>query len=299
MNVPGVPKGIQKPLIILYAIGAEMSRKTGKIRPVYNSIRILKLGPKDMAYRKKIQKFRNATEIAEYHTGRYGAPGQKRQPKKKATPEQIKKINRYNREKIARWKLREWFDVNDYFSCLSYRKEARPPDMKMAKKDFANAVKIIRREYRKRGYELRWMRNIEVGTKGAWHIHVVINRITDTDLILKKAWTHGRITNELLYEKGEFRELAEYITKTPDTDPRLKETSYSASKNLPVPEPEVKTYKRWKTWHEIKIPEGFYLDKESLREGTNPVTGYNYRVYTLLRIRREQNVRGTHLHSNG
>lgn len=34
----------------------------------------------------------------------------------------------------------------------------------------------------------------------------------------------------LLYERGEFAELAAYITKTPETDPRLKESAYRTHK---------------------------------------------------------------------
>ena len=240
-----------------------------------------------MAYRKKIHTFRNAIEIEEYHTGRYGAPGQKRQKKKKPTAEQIEKRNQYNKEKTARRKLRMHYDVNDYYTDLTYRKEARPTNMTAAKEDFKKFVREVRKQYRRRGHELKWMRNIEVGTKNGWHIHVAINRIPDTDIILKEAWKKGKVINELMHEKGEFRELAAYITKTPKTDPRLRESSYSTSRNLPLPEPEVKTYLRWKTWKDVKVPEGFYLDKESYYEGENRLTGYKYRIYTLLKVRRE------------
>lgn len=240
-----------------------------------------------MAYRKNTYEFKNAIEVEEYHSARYGAPGMERQKKRKATPEQMEKINQYNKEKKARRKLRTHFDVNDYFSDLTYAREARPPDMQQAKEDFKAFVGKVRREYQKRGAVLKWMRNIEVGTKGAWHIHIVLNRIPDTDLILKKAWPHGKVVNQLLHEKGEFAALAKYITKTPATEPRIREASYSASRNLPLKPPERKIYRYWTTWRDIRIPEGFYLDPESYHEGENPVTRYPYRIYTLLRVRRE------------
>lgn len=240
-----------------------------------------------MAYKKKTWKFKNAIEVAEYHTGRYGAPGQKRLAKKKATPEQIEKINQYNKERTARHKLRTHIDVNDYLTDLTYRRDARPPDMAAAKRDFKKFIRKVRGEYKKRGHELKWMRNIEVGTKNGWHIHIVLNRIPDTDIILKKSWEHGKVINVLLYEKGEFAELAAYITKTPKTDHTLKESSYSASRNLPTPKSDDKVYLHWRTWNKIKIPDGFYLDQNTFHEDKNPVTGYKYRIYTLLRIRRE------------
>ena len=190
-----------------------------------------------MSYKSMRMRFRNVTEMYEYHTARYGAPEQKRQEKKKATPEQMKKRNQYNRERLARWKLRNNFDVDDYFSRLSYAIDKRPVSMEAAKEDWKAFLQVLRREYKKRGAELKWMRNIEVGTKGAWHMHIIVNRIPDTDIILRKAWPHGQVENKLMYEKGEFAELAAYITKTPDTEPRLREASYSASRNLPIPEP--------------------------------------------------------------
>ena len=93
---------------------------------------------------------------------------------------------------------------------------------------------------------------------------------------------------QLTYEKGEFKDLAAYLTKTPETDKRLRETSYSTSRNLPLPEPKKKTYVRWKTWNKIRIPKGYYLDEESVHEGNNPFTGYPYREYTLLKLKRRE-----------
>lgn len=241
-----------------------------------------------MSYTGKRYHFRNAIEIEEYHTARYGAPGQRRQKRRKATPEEIEKVNQYNRVKLARRKLRANFDVNDYFTDLTYRRDERPADMEGAKEDFKKFIREVRKQYKKRGYELKWMRNIEVGTKNGWHIHLIINRIPDTDIILAAAWKKGKVINELMYEKGEFAKLAEYITKTPKTDPRLRESHYSASRNLPVPEPEEKVYLKWETWHNVRVPKGFYLDVDSFHEGVNPVTGFKYRHYTLIRIKRRE-----------
>lgn len=248
-----------------------------------------------MAYVEKKQVFANAIEVVDYHTARYGAPGQKRVKRKKPTPEEMERVNQMNRERLARWRLWEHFDVDDYFTLLTYKKEARPPDMGAAKEDFRKFVREVRKEYAKRGAALKWMRNIEVGSKGAWHVHVIVNRIPDTDVILNKAWEHGKVVSQLLYEKGGFQQLAAYITKTPKTDKRLKESNYSTSRNLPLPEPKKKIYRHWKHWRDIekvKVPEGFYLD--SYHEGINPVTGYLYRRYILLRIRRESHgIRGS------
>lgn len=239
-----------------------------------------------MAYIEKKWRFHHAIEVEQYHSARYGAPGEKRRPRRKPTPEQIERQNQKNREKTCRRKLRMYFDVNDYFVTMTYRKDARPPDMAAAKDDFAKFLRKLRRGYKEQGQPMLWIRNIEVGSRGAWHVHLVIKRIQDADLLIRKAWPHGRVTHQLLYERGEFRELAAYMVKTPRTDPRLVEAHYSTARGMPVPEPRPRRI-RWKTWRKIRIPEGFYLDKDSLQEGTNPVTGHAYRSYTLLRYRRE------------
>ncbi|MFI3172160.1 MAG: hypothetical protein R3Y58_07330 [Eubacteriales bacterium] len=240
-----------------------------------------------MAYKKKTYTFKNAIEVVECHNGRYGAPGEKRQKKKKPTPEQIEKRNQYNKERTCLRRMREHFNVNDYFFTLSYEKDKRPNDIDGAKKDFSNFTRELRKIFHKLGIPMKWIRNIEVGSKGAWHIHVVMNRITDLDIYIRKLWKKGMVHFKMLDARHEFEELAKYMTKSEKTDSRLRETSYSTSKNIPIQEPEIKPI-HWKTWRKIKIPEGFYLDPDLFHEGINPCTGYKYRTYTLLRIVRRE-----------
>ncbi|MBR6849061.1 MAG: hypothetical protein IKM88_02325 [Lachnospiraceae bacterium] len=237
-----------------------------------------------MSYKRRTFRFPNAIEVEEYHTARYGAPGQSRQKKQKATPEQMEKKNQRKKEDSCRRKLRNNFQVNDFYVTLTYAPEERPEDMAAAKKDFQKLIRPLRKEYASSGAKLKWIRNIEVGTRGGWHIHMVINRIPGTDILLQRLWKKGRVHYQLLHDKGEFRDLATYLTKTPKTDPRLKEASYSTSRNLPVPDPEEKIVGS-RTWRKKPyIPDGWYLDKASFYEGINPVTGYPGRRYTLLRI---------------
>ena len=100
---------------------------------------------------------------------------------------------------------------------MDYEVENRPPTMQDALKDFQKAMRYVRREYKKRGYEVFWIRNIEKGTKGAWHIHLVINEIGDTVSIIQKAWTKGGTWSiEIKHSKNydeDFTKLANYMTK--------------------------------------------------------------------------------------
>lgn len=69
----------------------------------------------------------NTREVEEKHTGRYGARGQKRQKKRKATPEEIAKQNQWKRERDVRRLIKWNFGIGDYWFTLTYKKGSRPP----------------------------------------------------------------------------------------------------------------------------------------------------------------------------
>lgn len=94
-----------------------------------------------MSYIKETDRYTNVIEVREYHNWKYGAPGMARQDKKKPTPEQMEKVNQYNKERICRKKMRRWFRKKDLFITLTYAVDARPPDMKTAKEHFKAFIK--------------------------------------------------------------------------------------------------------------------------------------------------------------
>ena len=251
-----------------------------------------------MATKRKTTRLRGGDVLAveEYHDGRYGAPGMPRQKKRKPTKEDMQKVNAMNKARLCQYRLIQYFTSGDYFATLTYKVSERPPDMKTALKHWDKLIRTIRREYRKRGAHLFWIRNIERGTKGAWHIHLVITRIPDTAHILEEAWPYGGIYLTQLkkskYYSEDFAELASYITKSEHTRekkadgseaaPRIKESSYSTSRNMPLPEPHPEKLKRWPK--EVKPKKGYYIAR--IHEGINPKTGYKYRRYTLIRLNR-------------
>lgn len=251
-----------------------------------------------MATRRKIYTFRKGEviDVEENHDGNYGAPGKRRMKRAKPTKEQMQKVNAMNKARRCRHRLLQYFNHGDCFATWTYARENRPPDMQGALDDFAKAIRIVRREYKKRGRELFWIRNIEKGTKGAWHIHLVVNEIGDAASILGKAWVHGGLyTAEIrkapqIYDE-DFTKLASYMTKDEHTryikedgtegNPRIKEANYNTSRNMPLPEPKVDRLVRWK--EEPKPKKGYYI--VSKHEGINPVTGYKYRRYTMARLK--------------
>lgn len=253
-----------------------------------------------MAVKRKTTRLRggNILEIEEYHDGNYGAPGKGRQKKKKPTKEQVAYINQLNKARRCRLRLLEYMNEGDYFGTWTYRKSERPPDMAAALKDFDRAIRKVRTWYRKQGYEFFWIRNIERGTRGAWHIHFTMNRIPGAAEVITGAWTHGG-TYITEIRSSEFRDedftrLGNYLTKSEKTreakadgspgKPRIREASYSHSRNMPLPEPEVDKLRRWKK--ELKAKKGYYIAR--IHEGINPATGYKYRRCTMIRLERRQ-----------
>ena len=49
----------------------------------------------------------------------------------------------------------------------------------------------LRRAYKKQGVPLKWMLHTEIGSRGGIHHHLIINRVTDSDLIIRRAWKKG------------------------------------------------------------------------------------------------------------
>lgn len=232
-----------------------------------------------MARKKKEYRFKNSIEIEEYVDGRFGARGEKRQKKKKATPEQVKKQNQLNKAKNARRRIKNNFEPGDYYWTFTFKKECRPPDMESAKEIWTKLQRKIRTEYKRQGREFKWILSIEKGSRGAIHFHLIMNRFEEGDRFMRKLWKYGGVYLQFLYEDGEYKKLADYITKEPL---KGEESYYSHSRNLPIPEPKIKIIKgRWKEPEPYK---NYYIDKNSIEEGINPVTGYKYRHYTMIRI---------------
>jgi hypothetical protein len=250
-----------------------------------------------MATKRKTYRYRSGdiVEVQEYHDGRYGAPGEKRVKKAKPTAEQMRKVNHYNKEQRCRQKLLAYINPSDLWITLTYEVKKRPADMTEAYGHFKKAIGKVRDHYRIQGQPLYWFRNIEHGTKGAWHIHLVVNAIDGAEGAVRKAWPHGGVyiseiqLNDKIYDE-DFSKLAAYLTKDEYTDytnedgtpgkPRIREASYNTSRNMPLPEPKVDKLVRWKK--DVKPKKGYRIIR--IHEGINPVTGYKYRRYTMVRL---------------
>ena len=247
-----------------------------------------------MAYKRKIYRSENYIETEISHLGRYGAKGERRAERQKATPEQVKKQNQWLREKQLRRVLQLNFYPNDIWLTLKYPKGTRKT-VPEVEKDIRKFQDKMRKEYKKRGEDFKWVKRIEIGKKGGIHAHFVINRIWGSELLVSKCWPHTS-HYESITERGGMEDLAAYIVKPlPEEveqlsmfeDERKRVLKYSTSRNLIRPEPEVKVFKRKtvrKYLEELPVEPGFYIDKDSVRIGVNQITGYSYIHYRQIRI---------------
>lgn len=240
-----------------------------------------------MAYVRKEYDLGNIRQIEKYYPGNYGAPGKPRGPKRKRTPEDIERQNQTNRIKRIQRLILANFHEGDWHLILSYKKEERPESFQEAKKQIQKFLEKMRKAYKKAGYEFKYIYVTERGKKGACHHHLIIEDISEAELkttkLVAKLWEYGRPTFNPLYEDGEYESLAAYIAKK-ETKEEQDGCTYSRSRNLVVPEPtrEIIHHRRWR--EEPKAPKGWYVDRNSLVNGINPVTGYPYQHYTLKKL---------------
>lgn len=208
-----------------------------------------------------------------------------RRKKQNKTSEAQKKVNSRQAEKKLTWIFNANYDGTSNYITWSYEKEKRPAGKDELRKDVDKLLRTIRRIYKNDGKEAKYVWVAEVGERGATHIHMVLNDI-DTKL-LKKCWDKGWITIKPMDDSGQYRRLANYFVKysekTMKTCEGFTNKRYNSSKNLVIPQPKKTTCRSKNAYnHTIEIPQGWYLDKDSIREAWHEVTGFMYFTYTLI-----------------
>lgn len=236
-----------------------------------------------MPYIKSTCRAGKTKEISKYYTRRVHPKGEKRAERKRITTEQQQKVNdRQLVRKLTRI-LNANFDEECYYITFSYKKENRPSieELKIHKREL---LKRIRKLYKQNGKELKYVETAERGERGATHIHMVVNYIDIR--ALKKIWKYGYVTAKPLDDTGQYRRLAEYFVKyfqkTRGTNQSIQKKAYSCSRNLIRPEPKKQTMRGNRFRKEIVVPKGWYLDKDSVREGTT-ADGYEFIYYMIIK----------------
>lgn len=254
-----------------------------------------------MAYWMDVWEFPNSNEYEFKWAGKYGAKGEKRAKKKKATPEQIKEQNQRNKEKKVRRLIKANFLPGDIWGTLKYPAGTRIP-IERVEKDLKNFWDKMRRLRSKKGEVLKFIYRLEIGQQGGIHIHILINDTNKKPKAMdeiKKAWGRRPENCTTIDENGGYKKLAEYIVKQPEEvmeqlslfpmEERKKLCKYSSSRNLIRPEPRRVFYRRRIVRKLIeegpKPTPGYYINKESVHSGKNIYTGMSYLHYTEVRIK--------------
>lgn len=223
-----------------------------------------------MPYKQEICRAGKTKQYTFYYSARADQKGGSRRAKENKTSEAQKKVNLRQAIKKLTWILNENFDGTSLYITWSYEKDKRPAEKGQLKSDVEKLLRKLRKIYRKDGKEMKYVWVAERGERGAAHIHMVVNEIEARKL--KKCWDKGWITIKPLDDSGQYAKLANYFVKYSEKTMKTEEgfggKRYNSSKNLKIPEPEKKTVSSRKAYsHNIQIPSGWYLDRESINRG--------------------------------
>lgn len=243
-----------------------------------------------MHYLKVICEIRDKLEIEKHYDLRYGAPGEKRENKKKATPEEMAAQNHWRKCRDLRRLIELNFGEGDWHVTLTCKKEERP-DKETAPKVIREFRDKLRAAYKKLGWELKYIITCEIGERGAVHWHMIVNNkhsdTNSTAKLIRQLWTRGRVYFSPLDDGGDYKVLAEYIVKESSKRVRegntIEKLSYMPSRNLIRPVVRTKKIEA-KSWRKNPvIPEGWELVPGTLVNGTNKFNGLPYQYYTIRR----------------
>lgn len=240
-------------------------------------------------YIKRTYIYRDHIEVRKHHTSKYGIKGEKR--KKKRVPSD--EARRRNNEQNARAKLRRLlinnFDEGDWHVVLTYSNENRP-DVDKSKRILQNFLRVMKREYAKRGSELKYVITTE-WNKTRIHHHMVVNNCEDFSKIISRAWPYGGKHMTPLFPDQNYEGLADYLIKETSETFRSKDNPYrqryTCSRNLEKPVEKVEIIKSgdWRDEPTVSRKlrdEGYRLDRSSLFGGID-MWGFPFQVYTLIR----------------
>ena len=106
---------------------------------------------KRYTYLRKTYRFKDSNEYEYTGLYNYGAKGEKREQKKKATPEQIARQNQINREKKMRRLLKKNFKRGDWWMTLKYPQGSRK-ELEEVLNDLGKFIRNVGAAYKRRGY---------------------------------------------------------------------------------------------------------------------------------------------------
>ncbi len=212
-----------------------------------------------------------------------------RQGKEKPTAEEMERINQKNAEARLRRLINANFGYGDTHLVLTYKKENRP-DPAEGKERITKFIRILRREYKKLGEDLKYIHVTEYENK-AIHHHLIINGIGNANInkLIRDCWAWGTPHLTPLDDTGQYKDLAAYFiketSKTFRKDDGGHKQRYSCSRNLIKPVTKTTIIKKAAKWlDEPKAIKGYYIDKDTVYNGVNPWNGRPIQYYTMVKL---------------
>jgi hypothetical protein len=242
-----------------------------------------------MSYQRKTIIMKNRAEVHEYHAPHIGRHD-KRRSRADPTPEEQKKVNQRRRERQLRWLLNTNFeDGTDAFVTFGFPKDQRPRTISEMQREARLLCRRLRKEYKNFGFTLKYVYTIEVGPRGARHIHMVLSEVNA--LLLYACWPYGVINIQPLRTHGEYSDLAAYMTKywqkTEDTaeatGEKLGGKSYYGSRNLEKPLIIQETIRESELSKDPPKLDGWIMG--TVNEGVSDLTQRPYREVRYIRDR--------------
>lgn len=171
-----------------------------------------------------------------------------------------------------------------YHITLDYPKGERPETYEEAEKNLTTALYKITRRLKREGKDFKYLAVTERGKKAAaLHHHVIIQHDPQVLSEILRAWgQHVHIS--VMYEEGQYRNLAEYFVKVETKEEQTKGRSkYHRSRNLK--EPQVRTALIDDTIGcGAYVPDGYRLMEGSFASGLNEVIGVRWQKYLLKKL---------------
>ena len=236
-------------------------------------------------------------EVVKYIPKQYRgeASGLRKAKPEKKTPEEIREANARQAERKLIRKLNANFHPGDLHTILTYDPKEGRPDPEKAKGIIQRFHQLVRKEYKRRGEEYKYILVTEY-KRAAIHHHLVINHINDGTVtskdIIRRCWRAAGGTGRPKYvdldETGSYERLAAYLIK--ETSKTYAEEGgwkqrYSCSRNLINPKPEKRTVTLKKIWSLNPIPKKGYHILQDLTYNGIDKAGYPYQRYYQVKDR--------------
>ena len=246
-------------------------------------------------YRHKEYKAGVTIDIEDTYPTQFGdGLTRKRKKDSEGTPEAMQAYN----DELATRKLTRIINTNfepeDWFITLHYERQNRPKDYKSASGQLSGFMKKLKQLFIKSSIEFKYVKCTAFGERGGVHHHVILPKGVKQGEIsaLWKEYVKASIKARppsfvALYDSGDYSSLAAYIIQQNQVvngnERYIKK--WITSRNLKkVAEPKVYDVEAIKWQEPPKDRDGYFVDKDSIRAGVNPINGRPYLFYRLVKL---------------